>query len=82
MKQAKTEFESFIVMGVFSGAFQRISYNPETKTLGLSNASASSTITETGKISSSQQTSQSHSNKQLTETDELPARCNRKEWVL
>jgi hypothetical protein len=52
------------------GGFQRISYNSETKTLGLSNISASSTITETGRISSSQQASQSQSNKQLTETDE------------
>jgi hypothetical protein len=62
---------SYTKLGVFSGAFQRISYNSETKTLGLSNTSESSTITETGKISSSQQTSQSQSNKQLTETDEL-----------
>jgi hypothetical protein len=53
-----------------SGGFQRISYNSETKTLGLSNTSASSTMAETGRISSSQQTSQSQSNKQLTETDE------------
>jgi hypothetical protein len=57
-------------LGVLSGGFQRISYNSETKTLGLSNTSASSTIAETGRISSSQQTSQSQSNKQLTETDE------------
>ena len=62
---------SYTKLGVFSGGFQRISYNSETRTLDLSNTSASSTITETGKISSSQQTSQSQSNKQLTETDEL-----------
>src|ERR687895_2123409 len=61
---------SYTKLGVLSGAFQRISYNSETKTLGLSNTSASSTIAETGKISSSQQTSQSQTNKQLTETDE------------
>jgi hypothetical protein len=53
-----------------SGAFQRISYNSETRTLGLSNTSAASTVTEAGKILSSQQASQSQSNKQLTETDE------------
>ena len=62
---------SYTKLGVLSGGFQRISYNSETGTLDLSNTSASSTITETGKISSSQQTSQSQSNKQLTETDEL-----------
>jgi hypothetical protein len=61
---------SYTKLGVLSGAFQRISYNSETRTLGLSNTSASSTITETGKILSSQQASQSQSNKQLTETDE------------
>jgi hypothetical protein len=61
---------SYTKLGVLSGAFQRISYNSETKTLGLSNISASSTVTETGKISSSQQASQSQSNKRLTETDE------------
>ncbi len=61
---------SYTKLGVLSGAFQRISYNSETRTLGLSNTSASSTITETGKILSSQQASQSPSNKQLTETDE------------
>src|SRR5215203_2007645 len=60
---------SYTKLGVLSGGFQRISYNSETKTLGLSNISASSTIAETGKISS-QQASQSQSNKQLTETDE------------
>jgi hypothetical protein len=62
---------SYTKLGVLSGGFQRISYNSETRTLDLSNTSASSTITETGKISSSQQTSQSQSNKQPTETDEL-----------
>jgi hypothetical protein len=61
---------SYTKLGVLNGGFQRISYNSETKTLGLSNTSESSTITETGRISSSQQTSQSQSNKQLTETDE------------
>ena len=61
---------SYTKLGVLSGGFQRISYNSETRTLDLSNTSASSTITETGKISS-QQTSQSQSNKQLTKTDEL-----------
>jgi hypothetical protein len=61
---------SYTKLGVLNGAFQRISYNSETRTLGLSNTSESSTITETGKLSSSQQTSQSQSNKQLTETDE------------
>ncbi len=61
---------SYTKLGVLSGAFQRISYNSETKTLELSNISASSTVTETGKISSSQQASQSQSNKQLTGTDE------------
>jgi hypothetical protein len=61
---------SYTKLGVLSGAFQRISYNSETRTLGLSNISASSTVTETGKISSTQQASQSQSNKQLTETDE------------
>jgi hypothetical protein len=61
---------SYTKLGVLSGGFQRISYNSETKTLELSNTSASSTITKTGKISSSQQASQSQSNKQLTETDE------------
>src|SRR5918996_1622084 len=61
---------SYTKLGVLSGAFQRISYNSETKTLGLSNTSASSTIAETGKILSSQQASQSQTNKQLSETDE------------
>jgi hypothetical protein len=70
--QATTNLQfSYTKLGVLSGGFQRISYNSETRTLDLSNTSASSTITETGKISSSQQTSQSQSNKQLTETDEL-----------
>jgi hypothetical protein len=61
---------SYTKLGVLGGVFQRISYNSETKTLGLNNISASSTVTETGKILSSQQASQSQSNKQLTETDE------------
>src|ERR671914_1564685 len=61
---------SYTKLGVLSGAYQRISYNSETRTLGLSNTSASSTISETGKILSSQQASQSQSNKQLSETDE------------
>ena len=60
---------SYTKLGALSGGFQRISYNSETKALGLSNISASSTIAETGRISS-QQASQSQSNKQLTETDE------------
>jgi hypothetical protein len=62
---------SITKLGVLNGAYQRISYNSETRTLGLSNTPASSTISETGKILSSQQTSQSQSDKQLTETDEL-----------
>src|ERR687897_2902134 len=61
---------SYTKLGVFSGGYQRISYSSETKTLGLSNTSASSTIAETGKILSSQQASQSQTNKQLSETDE------------
>lgn len=61
---------SYTKLGVLNGGFQRISYNSETRTLDLSNTSASSTVAETGRISSSQQTSQSQSNKQLTETDE------------
>jgi hypothetical protein len=68
---ARTNLQfSYTKLGVLSGGFQRISYNSETKTLGLSNISASSAISETGKTSSSQQASQSQSNKQLTETDE------------
>jgi hypothetical protein len=62
---------SYTKLRVLSGAFQRISYNSETRTLGLSNTSASSTISEKGKILSSQQASQSQSNKQLTRTDEI-----------
>ena|SRR5918996_4096291 len=61
---------SYTKLGVFSGGYQRISYSSETKTLGLSNTSASSTIAETGKILSSQQASQFQSNKQLSEIDE------------
>jgi hypothetical protein len=61
---------SYTKLGVLNGAYQRISYNSETRTLGLSNTSASSTISETGKILSSQQASQFQSNKQLSETDE------------
>ncbi|HKG89310.1 MAG TPA: hypothetical protein VKA95_13375 [Nitrososphaeraceae archaeon] len=61
---------SYTKLGVLNGAYQRISYNSETRTLGLSNTSASSTISETGKILSSQQASQSQSNRQLSETDE------------
>ena len=61
---------SYTKLGVFSGGYQRISYSSETKTLGLSNTSSSSTIAETGKILSSQQASQFQSNKQLSETDE------------
>src|SRR5918994_1529740 len=61
---------SYTKLGVLNGAYQRISYNSETRTLGLSNTSASSTISETGKILSSQQASQSQSNKQLSEIDE------------
>src|SRR5215208_2609382 len=59
---------SYTKLGVLSGGYPRISYKSETKTLGLSNTSASSTMAETGRISS-QQASQSQSNKQLTETD-------------
>jgi hypothetical protein len=61
---------SYTKLGVLNGAYQRISYNSETRTLGLSNTSESSTISETGKILSSQLASQSQSNKQLSETDE------------
>ena len=61
---------SYTKLGVLNGAYQRIFYNSETRALGLSNTSASSTISETGKILSSQQASQSQSNKQLSETDE------------
>lgn len=60
---------SYTELGVLSGSFQRITYNSETKTLGLNNISASSSIADSGKISS-QQASQSQSNKQLSETDE------------
>src|ERR671918_2031252 len=61
---------SYTKLGVLSGGYQRISYSSETKSLGLSNTSASSTIAETGKILSSQQASQFQSNKQLSEIDE------------
>jgi hypothetical protein len=66
---ATTNLEvSYTELGVLSGSFQRITYNSETKTLGLNNISASSSIL--GKILSSQQASQSQSNKQLSEMDE------------
>jgi hypothetical protein len=39
----------------------------ETKTLGLNNISASSFVSDSGRILSSQQASQSQSNKQLSE---------------
>ena len=68
---ATTNLEfSYIELRVLSGSFQRITYNSETKTLGLNNISASSSISDTGRILSSQQASQSQSNKQLSETDE------------
>jgi hypothetical protein len=61
---------SYTELGVLSGSFQRITYSSETRTLGLNNISASSSIADSGKILSSQQASQSQSNKQLSEIDE------------
>lgn len=72
---ATTNLEfSYTVLGVLSGSFQRISYNSETKTLGLNNISASSSIAVSGKVLSSQQASQSQSSKQLSMNDEQSLR--------
>lgn len=61
---------SYTELGVLSGSLQRITYDSETNTLGLNNISASSSISDSSKLLSTQQASQSQSNKQLSETDE------------
>jgi hypothetical protein len=59
-------------LGVMSGSYQQIRYDSDTNSLGITNMSAKATAeTESGKtkILSSQDSSQSQSNKRLTETD-------------
>jgi hypothetical protein len=63
---------AYTKLGVMSGSYQQIRYDSGTNSLGITNMSAKSTAeTEPGKtkISSSQDSSQSQSNKRLTETD-------------
>jgi hypothetical protein len=60
---------AYTKIGVLGGLYQRISYDSETKSLALSSLSSSIKNTESG-ISSSQQASQSQSNKKLSESEE------------
>src|SRR5918992_664504 len=80
VRQVKTNFVSLVVIGVLIFALSLIGSSFPGLPLILevqrdivfvqASNDASSTISETGKISSSQQASQSQSNKQLSETDE------------
>ena len=60
-------------IGVLGGLYQRVSYDSETKSLALSGLAAEVKNTDSG-ISSSQQSSQSQSNKKLSESEENNAR--------
>jgi hypothetical protein len=68
---------TYTKLGVLSGAYQKILYDSDTNSLGITNTSASSTAeSESGKIkmSSSQAASQSQSNKELSGTDQASLR--------
>jgi hypothetical protein len=60
---------AYTKIGVLGGLYQRIAYDSGTKSLALSGLSAAIKNTESG-ISSSQQASQSQSNKKLSESEE------------
>jgi hypothetical protein len=64
---------AYTKIGVLGGLYQRVSYDSETKTLALTGLSAAVENTDSG-ISSSQQASQSQSNKKLSESEENNAR--------
>jgi hypothetical protein len=61
---------AYTKLGVMSGAYQKILYDSNTNSLGLTNASAHSTAEESGKIKMSSSQAQSQSNKKLSETDQ------------
>jgi hypothetical protein len=68
---------AYTKLGVMSGAYQQILYDSGTNSLGMTNTSAKSTAeSESGniKMSSSQDVSQSQSNKKLSETDQANLR--------
>ena len=64
---------AYTKIGVLGGLYQRVSYDSETKSLALSGLAAEVKSTDSG-ISSSQQSSQSQSNKKLSESEENNAR--------
>jgi hypothetical protein len=64
---------AYTKIGVLGGLYQRVSYDSETKSLALSGLAAEVKNTDSG-ISSSQQSSQSQSNKKLSESEENNAR--------
>jgi hypothetical protein len=71
---------AFTKLGVMNGAYQQILYDSGTNSLGLTNTSAKTTAeSESGELrmSSSQDVSQSQSNKKLSETD----RANLREGI-
>jgi hypothetical protein len=62
---------AFTKLGVLGGIYQRISYDSQTNALSLNNISAAIEATDSGGLFSSQQaSSQSQSNKQISEADE------------
>jgi hypothetical protein len=68
---------AYTKLGVMNGAYQQILYDSGTNSLGMTNTSAKSTTeSESGEIrmSSSQDVSQSQSNKKLSETDQANLR--------
>jgi hypothetical protein len=68
---------AYTKLGVVNGAYQQILYDSGTNSLGMTNTSAKSTAeSESGetKMSSSQDVSQSQSNKKLSETDQANLR--------
>ena len=60
---------AYTKIGVLGGLYQRVSYDSETKSLALTSLSAVIKNTDSG-ISSSQQASQSQSNKELSDSEE------------
>ncbi|CAN5186589.1 hypothetical protein BH18THE2_BH18THE2_09770 [soil metagenome] len=64
---------AYTKIGVLGGLYQRVSFDSETKSLALSGLAAEVKNTDSG-ISSSQQSSQSQSNKKLSESEENNAR--------
>ena len=68
---------AFTKLGVMNGAFQQILYDSVTNSLGMTNTSAKTTAeSESGetRMSSSQDVSQSQSNKRLSQTDQANLR--------